>query len=310
MKDILRNTLADTAPVARAAFSMIEDLPHPAAFPLAFATAAAISTAALGTFLVTETGSAILSALRRRARPPETRPASASLRGTPTPAEIAADGAIAPRTLAIRLRLGSRLADLEPTLDSTTHYDTSPTGARRIAYRGRGVKGWLEDNRIAIAYGTLMKYKKLANRLRRLLSLDARLPLEWLIPGSSPDHEIPPALRAQYHTARRHLSRLIREHRNFHRLSKHVESALGIPKLLAIRRTAKRPPTRRRRTVHPPSAAHPPAITHGSRSILLEETRAAATKRELLLFLKAPDLPPKLDKLRQQALAWLAHSSP
>ena len=74
------------------------------------------TTAFLG-FVATETGRAILDEVRRRGRPAAPRPAAPSLRGAPTAAELASDCETSPRTLAVRLRLGSRLADLEPTLE-------------------------------------------------------------------------------------------------------------------------------------------------------------------------------------------------
>ena len=181
MNKALRYALREAAGIAGdTARFYVGALALPVVVPVAVAGVAALSAAALGSWIVGTTGSAILSELRRRARLREPRPESPSLRGTPTPGEITADGLATPRTLAIRLRLGSRLADLEPTLDSGTHYNISATGARRFAARGRGVKGWLEDNRIGIGYGTLMRYKRLAIRLRRHLGLDQRLPLGLL----------------------------------------------------------------------------------------------------------------------------------
>ena len=173
----------------------------------------------------------------------------------------------------MRLRLGSRLADLAPTLDSGNQYDISPTGAQRIRGRGRGVRGWLEDNRVKVNYSTLMRYKRLAVRLRALLGLDERLPLEWLLPGATPSAGIPRDLQTQYATAKRRLARLLRDHWNFSRLQTHVDDALGIRRL-------------------PRSGARP-----------LDDTLAENTKRELARFLQARDLSPRLEALRREAIA-------
>lgn len=309
----LKETLSKTSDVAQDASSLLRDLPHPACAPFALAAFAGITLAAFGAFLVTDTGCAILSELRRRKRLREPRPETPSLRGTPTPRELAADAAIAPRTLAIRLRLGSRLADLEPTLDSGPVYDISPTGARRIAARGRGMRGWMADNRLSLNYSTLMRYKTLAVRLRKLLALDARLPLEWLLPGAVPDRDLPSGLLPHYHAARRRLARLLREHWNFSRLKQHVETALGIPRLLTVRRNARRAAESaraRRRMASPTKPIRCESVVLGDRSVRLDESLAESTKRELILFLRTPDLPPRLDKLRRRAIDWLNEAIP
>lgn len=273
--------------------------------PFAAARIAAASAIAFGTFLATDTGFAILSEIKRRRRLREPHPESPSLRGPPTDEELAADCALRPRTLAVRLRLGSRLADLEPTLDSTPRYAVSPSGARRIAARGPGLKGWLDDHRVPMNYSTLMKYRKLAVRLRLLLQLDPRLPLEWLLPSDPPAPPLPRDLAEPFRTARRRMAGLLRKHRNFSSLKRYAECALGIPELLAARRTARcarrAAAERRRRTKQPPV----PGVTVGERTVLLHPGRLERTRREVLLFLEEPDLPPKLDRLRRKAIEWL-----
>ncbi len=251
----------------------------PVVVPVAAAGVAVLSAAVLGSWVADATGRAILSALRRRARRRAPRPPSPSLRGTPTPDAFAADAAVRPRTLAVRLRIGSRLADLVPTLDRGNHYDVSPTGARRIRGRGRGVRGWLEDNRVGMNYSTLMRYLRLTVRLRALLGLDERLPLEWLLPGAAASEEVPPALQAQYASAKRKLARLMREHWNFSRLQAHVDGALGLRRLPRPGRGGGKP---------------------------LDGVVADNVRRELAEFLQARDLPPEEEALRQAALAELA----
>ena len=252
----------------------------PVVVPAALAGLAAMSALALGGWLADATGGAILSELRRRARLRAPRPPSPSLRGTPTPEEFAADAAVRPRTLVVRLRIGSRLADLAPTLDRGNLYDVSPTGAKRIRGRGRGVRGWLEDNRVGMNYSTLMRYMRLAVRLRALLGLDEHLPLEWLLPGAAASANVPPALQAQCAAAKRKLARLMREHWNFSRLQSHVDRALGLRRLPRTGRAGA-----------------------GGRTRPLDEVLAENTRRELADFLQARDLSPKLEALRQAAVA-------
>ena len=57
----------------------------------------------------------------------------------------------------------------------------------RIVARQPGLKGWLRSNTPDIKYSTAMHYKKLATRLRQLIGLDARGPLEWLLPDNAED---------------------------------------------------------------------------------------------------------------------------
>ena len=247
----------------------------PLALPVIVPAVAALSATALAGWIADTAGRAILSELRRRARLRAPRPPSPSLRGTPTPEEFAADAAERPRTLSVRLRIGSRLADLAPTLDRGNLYDISPTGAKRIRGRGRGVRGWLADNRVGMNYSTLMRYMRLAVRLRALLSLDERIPLEWLLPGVAPSAEVPPALRMHYASAKRRLARLMRAHWNFSRLQGHVDEALGLRRLPRPDRPNGKP---------------------------LDAILAENTRRELADFLLARHLSPTQETLRQTAL--------
>jgi hypothetical protein len=276
MNKNLQYTLSEAAGIAGATARFYAGaLALPVVVPVAVAGVAALSAAALGTWIAGATGRAILSELHRRARLRAPRPPSPSLRGTPTPKEFAADAAVRPRTLAVRLRIGSRMADLAPTLDRGNHYDVSPTGAKRIRGRGRGVRGWLEDNRIGMNYATLMRYMRLAVRLRTLLGLDERLPLEWLLPGAAVAGKVPLELQGQYAAAKRKLVRLMREHWNFSRLQSHVDRALGVRKLPRAGRSVGKP---------------------------LEEVLADNVRRELADFLQARDLPPKQEALRRKAV--------
>ena len=136
------------------------------------------------------------------------------------------------------------------------------------------------DNRIRVNYGTLMRYKRLAVRLRALLGVDERIPLEWLLPGEDFRREVPPELWGQYGSAKRRLGKLLREHWNFSRLAGHVDRELGLVRLPRVRRGG---------------------------GVVLDKRLAENTKRELVGFLNATNLPPREERLRLQALGWLGN---
>jgi hypothetical protein len=302
---LLKSTLEKTALAAMTAGELVPHLPYDGLIPVA--TALAVAPVAFAGFLVTDTGRLLLRELRRRQRLREKRPDSPSLRGTPTSEEIAADGTIQPRTLLVRLRLGSRLADLASTLDNSLRYNTLPNGKKQIASRKGGLKEYLADHRIPVNYSTLQRYRRLAERLRQLLNLDARLPLEWLLPDECPDRPLPPDLAVSYQNARRRLARLLREHRNFSSLSRHVNDKLGIPELLAVRRSARRKAAAARaRRVEARGRTLPcQSVVLYDRTVRLEPSRVEATKRALVRFLEERNLPPPLAHLRNKTLHWL-----
>ena len=294
MKNILRNASAHTQTVFDAAFSPFRG--GNGALGLAFLPLVlGVTTAAFAGFVATETGAALLGEIRRRGRLHAPNPESPSLRGIPTTAELKADCEVSPRTLHVRLRLGSRLADLEPTLDSGNHYAESPTGAKRIKSRGRGMRGYIADNRINVSYSTLMRYRRLALRLRQLLQLDARLPLEWILPSEAPDRNLPADLQVPYATARRRLSRLFHKHLNFDRLRKHVDTKLGIPELLSVRRATGK---------HKGQSAVP-----GGYGVGATPARVESTKRAFARFLEEKDLSPGLADHRDRFVRWLAETA-
>ena len=191
----------------------------------------------LAAFAVTEVGAWVIGELGRQVRIREKRPVSPSLRGTPTAKEITDDWADQPRTLETCLRLGSRLADLDPTLDHSLV--RKPDAAGRLVIRARkgGMKGWLEDHRVAVGYSTVMRYKKLAQRLRQVLSLDDRLPLEWVMAGVPGDQKLPVDLAAPCATASRRLAKLLHENHTLLALTRASEKALGIVRLVAVRKS-------------------------------------------------------------------------
>ena len=299
--NILETASSRTTPITRAALDAAATQ-HPGIALGLVPLVLGVSVAAFTVFAATETGLAIVRELKRRQRLREKLPESPSLRGAPTPAELTSDIEAQPRTLHARLRLGSRLADLEPTLDtSTLGFKKLGNGQKRFKSRAPGMKGWLADRRIPGNYSTLVRYKKLAQRLRQLLSLDDRLPLAWLLPDATIDHELPLDLRSQYATARRRLARILRDYWNYTRLKRHVEEKLGLPQLLGARRSRIRG-ERGRSTRHPPKHGMPVSVTHSPPPCT---ARVDATKRELIGFLREKELSPKLAKLREQALAWL-----
>ena len=303
---ILKNAAKKTT----ALFDSVSDMsfrPSRYAAPAAISLVLALGAGVFTAYLATETGHAILSELKRRQRLREKRPESPSLRGTPTPEELEADGAIDPRTLEVRLRLGSRLADLEPTLSIRFEHRELKNGQKRIKARAPGLKGWLADRRVSLNYSTLVRYKKLAQRLRQLLELDDRLPLEWLLPGEEAEMELPAELRVQYAGARRRMAKLMREHPNFSRLARHVEDRLGIPQLLSVRRAKRRAADDarerrwRKRFEQSKAEAH---AKYGGVPVVRPD-RLEATKHELMRFLREKDLPGPLEHLRHKALHWL-----
>jgi hypothetical protein len=197
----------------------------------------AITPPILAAYAATEVGAWVLQEIARQVRIHEKRPASPSLRGTPTPKELEADWREEPRTLATRLRLGSRLADLDPTLDHTLLRRTLPNGKTVIRSRKGGMKGWLEDRRVAIPYSTAMHYKKLAQRLRQILRLDDRVPLEWLLSGVPDGQHLPVELQSAFGSAARRLGAILRENPTLAALGRYAERKLGIVRLVAVRKS-------------------------------------------------------------------------
>ena len=73
--------------------------------------------------------------------------------------------------------------------------------------------------------------------LRQLIGLDSRIPLEWLLPDNGEDlSALSPADRKAAAAAKAKLSRLLAEHPKLTRLTRVVESKLGIMRMVTIRR--------------------------------------------------------------------------
>jgi hypothetical protein len=299
----------------------------------------AVFTAALGVHLVSCGASALIRRIRYHFAPPQPpappRP-SPSLRGTPAPGDIASLWELSPRTLQTRLRIGSRLADLEPTLDNTFVFKDSRRTRHRIVARRPGLKGWLKSNLPGVAYSTAVHYKKLATRLRQLAGLDPRIPLEWLLPGDAAGPaglaKLPPADRRAADSARRKIRALLADNRGYTRLVRAVEQRLGIMRLASIRRIeslesghpgAKRKRRKARGNQGNPMIPRTPigtpggggpeppeTIVCGGKAITLDGPRTTAFWDAIRRILGETDPDPATLRLQRDIRSWLAAPLP
>ncbi len=262
----------------------------------------AITPPLLAAFAVTEIGAWAIAELGRQIRIREKRPASPSLRGTPTPADLAEPWNTFPRTLRDRLCLGSRLADLDPTLDHTITRTTLPNGKTVFRTNPGGMKGWLADRRVPVPYSTVMRYKKLAQRLRQVLALDDRLPLEWVMSGVPSDRPLPADLAAPCAAASRRLAKLLRENRTLVALTHAVEKALGIVRLVAVRKA----PVHRR--LHGMKKRKTPAfsVISRGRTATVDDARLEATRMAMGRLMAAKNLAGPARHLRNRIAHWLS----
>ena len=266
----------------------------------------ALTPAVLAAFAVTEIGAWAIGELRRQARLREKRPDSPSLRGTPTPADLEDLWTADPRTLGTRLRLGSRLADLDPTLDRTIVRRKLRNGKTVIRANPGGIKRWLSDRRVAVPYSTVMRYKKTAQRLRLLLSLDDRIPLEWVMDGIPSDTSLSANLATPYATARRRLASLLRENHTLASLVRAVEQKLGIVRLVAVRKASRlgmKCAMKTRKTKYFSEISH----GHVARGTM---ERTEATKTAMLQVLEAENPTKATMHLQNRLKHWLATLDP
>jgi hypothetical protein len=271
-------------------------------------------TAVLGSHLLWYGGKSLLRRIQNHFNPPPP-PAppkpSPSLRGTPSSEDIQELWDADPSNLHTRLRIGSRLADLEPNLDNTFVFRKNRAGRRRIAARQPGLKGWLRKNTPDVKYSTAMHYKKLATRLRQLVGLDARIPLEWLLPGAEP---LPPQLaalslsdRGAAAAARRKLRALLAENPKYSHLVLAVEQKLGIMRMVTIRRIQPPKPGRGRRRKGKESPANSlvsRVVRHGL-AANIDERRSAAFWDALRRILGERNPDPGTLRLQSDIRAWL-----
>lgn len=303
----MKTILSNTASTLRGIHQMNRNLVGPGAdrlLPLLLAVTPAVFAA----FVLGEVGSRVLDEIARQVRIREKRPASPSLRGKPTPAEITREWESAPRrSLESCLRLGSRLADLDSTLDHTLQHTTLPNGKKIIRARKGGMKGWLSDHRVRVGYSTAMRYKKLVQRLRQLLSLDDRLPFEWVMDGLPDPQRLPAELEASFAAARRRLSTILRENHSLAALSRFVEAKLGIVRLVTVRKA--RPGRRRTGGENQKKTTGFSVISHDRRANV-SPGRLEATKEAMGRLLKAENLAGPALHLQNRIKAWLAGLAP
>lgn len=301
MKTALHRTIENTATVLSAFHGATRDC-GPQFHNNDILLLAALTPPILVAFALTEIGAWTVHEIQRQLRIREKRPTAPSLRGTPTPDDLLDAWEADPRTLAIRLRLGSRLSDLDPTLDRTIKRRKLPNGKTVIKSRAGGMKGWLRDRRIAIPYPTAMRYKKLAQRLRQILSLDDRLPLEWLIDGLPPGQVLPADLSAPYAAARQRLAKILRENSSLASLSRFAEKELGIVRLVSVRRT---PMHRRMNAKKSRRHKYFSVISHG-RTATVSPERLEGTRTAIQRLLQAKNQSPAVFHLRERIHHWLS----
>ena len=270
-------------------------------------------TAALAAHLAFYGGRALLSRIRRHVSPPEPLPpaapqAAVSLRGKPAPEDIETVWDLSPRTLPDRLRIGSRLADLEPTLDSRFVFKKARNGSRRIVARQPGIKGWMKKHVPSVKYSTAMHYKKLATRLRQLVGLDARIPLEWILPNNEEDLSSLSAADLQAAAAARtKLARLLADNPKYTRLVRAVESRLGIMRMVTVRRIQPPKPGRGRRR-KPQENTEDALISRVSRagfSFAADGARSQAFWEAVRSILGESDPSPETRRLQSDIRDWL-----
>ena len=107
----------------------------------------------------------------------------ASTRLPPTPKALEAAWAKSRRSLEWKLRLGSMLEDLEPSVDQS--YIRDDDGA--VVGREPGIRGWLMEHCVEVFdhYKTAMGYKALAHRFRLAIDLPEPFTLEDVIDALS-----------------------------------------------------------------------------------------------------------------------------
>ena len=270
-------------------------------------------TGAVALHLAFYGGKTLLARIRRHVSPPEPLPPAeprqaVSVRGEPTPEDIEDAWEIDPRTLSGRLRIGSRLADLEPTLDSRFVFRKTRHGSRRIVARQPGLKGWMKKHVPSVKYSTAMHYKKLATRLRQLIGLDARIPLEWLLPDTEEDlSSLSPADRKSASEAKAKLDRLLAENPKITHLTRAVESKLGIMRMVTIRRIQPPKPGRgkRRKAKESPNVS---LISHASfngLSVTVDPARQQAFWDAVRKILGEPDPDAETRRLQSDIRDWL-----
>ena len=103
----------------------------------------------------------------------------------PTPAALEARWHRTRRkSLQEALRLGAMLMQIADTTSTTIQLDKNG----KLAGRGAGLKGWLQAYCPSIPYPTAMRYKRMAERLLMLLSIEGKgagVAMDWVLPKAS-----------------------------------------------------------------------------------------------------------------------------
>jgi hypothetical protein len=172
---------------------------------------------------------ALVRKILRDSRCRETAP-SPSLRGAPVKKDIDSVWAETPRTMLSALRLGSRLLDLEPTVDNSRVWKEYPlTGKREVVFRHAGIKGWLKDHCPGVQYNTAMRYKKLASRLRTVCGVAGNIPFEWLLPDAIiPAEGLDAETRATIERGKAELAKILAEAKSLRGLDRVVEERMNL----------------------------------------------------------------------------------
>ena len=121
-----------------------------------------------------------------------------SIIAPPSPEEVLSLWEIASRRgfLKEKLILGSRIADLEATVDNSLIRDESGT----IIGRKPGIKGWFEQNCPSLLphYGTILHYKELSDKTQKVCHQDDPYPAALLLQPSGDSGVIGPTKTGTY----------------------------------------------------------------------------------------------------------------
>ena len=188
-----------------------------------------LSPALFGLLLARRGVRALVRKILRDSRCRETVP-SPSLRGAPIKEDIDSVWAETPRTMLSALRLGSRLLDLEPTVDNSRVWKEDPlTGKRTVVFRHAGIKGWLQEHCPGVQYNTAMRYKKLASRLRTVCGVAGNIPFEWLLPDAAvPTEGLDAKTRASIEKGKAELEKILAEAKSLRALDRVVEERMNL----------------------------------------------------------------------------------
>ena len=164
------------------------------------------------------------------------------------------------------------------------------------------------ENVPSVKYPTAMHYKKLATRLRQLIGLDARIPLEWLLPDNGEDlTALTPADRKAASAARAKLSRLLAEHPKLTRLTRAVESKLGIMRMVTIRRIQPPKPGRGRGRKQKENPINPliSRVARGGYAVRADAERGQAFWDAIRKVLGEAEPDAETRRLQSDIRAWL-----